>query len=165
MSEDALYFLLYALGIILFVLIIKYLLLKRRIERTAEERFERWRDADKYREVQQEAETQSLAWRQVHEKEIRDDAVKRSEAVIKGKVTEHLVPFFEEFDFDPGDARFLGSPIDLIVFDGLSAGEVERIVFVEVKTGKRPTMSKREKSVAAAVEGRLVEHVVMHVKR
>ena len=49
--------------------------------------------------------------------------MKRSEAVIKGKVTEHRVPFFEEFDFDPGDARFLGSPIDLIVFDGLSAGK------------------------------------------
>ena len=43
-----------------------------------------------------------------------------------------------DFRYDPGDSRFLGSPVDFVVFAGLwEADEVEQIVFVEVKTGKR----------------------------
>src|SRR5437879_4533423 len=66
---------------------------------------------------------------------IRQDAVQKSQAVTLGKVTEHLVPFLPGFDFDPRDVRFLGSPVDLVVFDGLSNGDVKRLVFVEVKNG------------------------------
>ncbi len=36
-------------------------------------------------------------WAQQEGKGIGDDAIKRSEAVIQGKVTEHLVPFFPDF--------------------------------------------------------------------
>jgi predicted Holliday junction resolvase-like endonuclease len=66
----------------------------------------------------------------------RDDAIQRSLAVTKGKVTEHIVPYLPGFDLDPKDIRFLGTPIDLIAFKGLDASveEVE-IVFIEVKTG------------------------------
>jgi predicted Holliday junction resolvase-like endonuclease len=61
-----------------------------------------------------------------------------------------------DFDFDPRDVRFLGSPIDSVVFDGLSAGHVERVVFVEAKTATS-RLSVREKSVREAVQGRRVE--------
>jgi len=66
---------------------------------------------------------------------IRHDAVKRSLAVTSGKVHEQLVPYLPDFPYNPKDARFLGSPVDLIVFDGLAAVDVKRVVFVEVKTG------------------------------
>ena len=38
-----------------------------------------------------------------------------------GKMTEHIVPYLPGFDFDidPKDIRFLGTPIDLIAFKGL----------------------------------------------
>src|SRR5207302_822704 len=66
---------------------------------------------------------------------IRQDAVQRSQAVTTGKVHEQLVPYLPEFGFNPKDARFLGSPVDLLVFDGLDAGELRRVVFIEIKTG------------------------------
>lgn len=75
----------------------------------------------------------------------RRDALVRSRNVVSGKVQEHLVPFFPEFlgMFNPRDARFLGSPIDFVVFTGLDEGEECReVVLVEVKTGKSP-LTKR----------------------
>ena len=83
-----------------------------------------------------DARMQIERWKQQHEQEIRYDAVQRSSAVTRGKVTEHIVPYLPGFDLNPKDIRFLGTPIDLIAFKGLndSMEEIE-IVFIEVKTG------------------------------
>lgn len=90
-------------------------------------------------------------------KDIRRDSIQKSQAVTIGKVTEHLVPFFPDFPFDPRDVRFLGTPIDLIVFDGLSnGGDIKRLVFVEVKTGKSG-LSTRERCVGDAVLAQRIE--------
>jgi predicted Holliday junction resolvase-like endonuclease len=83
------------------------------------------------------------------------DAVQRSVAVTKGKVTEHIVPYLPGFDLDPKDVRFLGTPIDLIAFDGLNASEEIEIVFIEVKTGQS-SLSSRERAVKKAVEAKRV---------
>lgn len=83
---------------------------------------------------------------------IRADAIKKSTAVVKGKVAEHLVPFADDFPFNPRDARFLGSPVDFVVFEGLTEGDVNRVVFIEVKTGKTARLSRREKQVQLAIE-------------
>src|SRR6266849_6886979 len=89
-------------------------------------------------------------------KDIRHDAIQKSQAVTLGKVTEHLVPYLPGFEFDPRDVRFLGTPIDLIVFDGLCNGSVKRVVFVEVKTG-RSVLSQRERCIREAVVAQKVE--------
>jgi predicted Holliday junction resolvase-like endonuclease len=81
--------------------------------------------------------------------------VQRSLAVTAGKVHEQLVPYLPEFGFNPKDARFLGSPVDLVVFDGLAAGEVRRVVFLEVKTGRAP-LSARERQIRNVIEAREV---------
>src|ERR1043166_10084197 len=86
---------------------------------------------------------------------IRENAVQPSLAAPAGKVHEQLVPSLPEFGFNPKDARFLGSPVDLVIFDGLSDGAVRRGGFVEVKTGGAgPT--GRERQVRGAVEAREV---------
>lgn len=85
------------------------------------------------------------------EKELRADAIKKSTAVVKGKVAEQLVPFAEVFPFNPRDARFLGSPIDLLVFAGLTEGELDRVVFIEVKTGKS-RLSRRERQLRDIID-------------
>lgn len=95
----------------------------------------------------------------------RRDSLARSRNVVSGKVQEHLVPFFPEFlgVFNPRDARFLGSPIDFIVFNGLNGGEECReVVLVEVKTGKSP-LSKRERQVRDAVEAGRVSYGVIRL--
>jgi predicted Holliday junction resolvase-like endonuclease len=90
-----------------------------------------------------------LLWRRDHA--IRRDAVARSRAVIRGQAVEHLAPLLPEFDFHPGDARFLGHPIDYVVFDGLSEDREQlEIVFVEIKTGEAH-LSRREAAVREAV--------------
>lgn len=95
-------------------------------------------------------------WKLRHTRAVRADAVQRSRAVTMGQAQEQLAPFFPQFKFNPKDARFLGSPVDFIVFDGLSNDDVERVVFVEVKTGSSQ-LSARERQVRDAVLARRVE--------
>jgi predicted Holliday junction resolvase-like endonuclease len=83
--------------------------------------------------------------------------------VVAGKATEHLAPLLPGFDFDPRDARFLGSPIDFIVFDGLSEGELHEIVFVEVKTGPEAVLSSRERRVRDAVDAGRVRFLEVRI--
>jgi predicted Holliday junction resolvase-like endonuclease len=97
-----------------------------------------------------------LLWKARYTRAVRLDAVQRSLAVTTGKVYEQLVPYLPDFPFNPKDARFLGSPVDFVVFDGLSDGHVTRIVFVEVKTGVAE-LSTRERRVRDAVQEARVE--------
>ena len=122
----------------------------------------RWRDEEKQTLVTElkqladaDARLQSERWRQEHEQQIRMDAIQRSMAITKGKVTEHIVPYLPGFDLDPKDIRFLGTPIDLIAFKGLNASVEVEIVFIEVKTGGS-VLSAREKAVKKAVEEKKV---------
>ncbi|MDX9784223.1 MAG: Holliday junction resolvase-like protein [Spirochaetia bacterium] len=85
----------------------------------------------------------------------RDDAVKRSRAVLGGQVAEQLAPYLPDFPCPFEDARFLGKPLDYVCFSGASAGEIEEIVFVEVKTGES-SLSRVEKSARQAIiEGKV----------
>ena len=91
-----------------------------------------------------------LIWKAKHISAIRQDAVQRSQAVTVGKVSEQLVPLLPGFRFNPKDVRFLGSPVDLVVFDGLNDGTVRQVVFIEVKTGAAG-LSSRERQVRDAI--------------
>ena len=90
-------------------------------------------------------------------REARRDAVRRSRSVLGGKAGEQLVPLVPQFAdrFDPSEARFLGAPIDYVVFDGLGRGALREVVLIEVKTGaSKLTPSEREVERAIA-EGRV----------
>jgi predicted Holliday junction resolvase-like endonuclease len=91
-----------------------------------------------------------LAWKAKHSAAIRQDAVQRSQAVTVGKVSEQLLPYLPGFRFNPKDARFLGSPVDLVVFDGLDEGELRGVWFLEVKTGNAG-LSGRERQIRDAI--------------
>jgi predicted Holliday junction resolvase-like endonuclease len=97
-----------------------------------------------------------LLWKARYTRAVRQDAVQRSLAVTTGKVYEQLLPYLPDFPFNPKDVRFLGSPVDFVVFDGLSDGQVSRVVFVEVKTGGAE-LSVRERRVRDAVSDHRVE--------
>jgi predicted Holliday junction resolvase-like endonuclease len=94
----------------------------------------------------------------------RRDSVDRSRSVVSGKVQEHLAPLFPEFlsQFNPKDARFLGTPLDFIVFDGLDEGYVRRVVFVEVKSGRAGLVS-RERRCRDAIEAGRVEYQLLRL--
>ena len=82
---------------------------------------------------------------------IAEQKLRSSSATIKGQIGERFAPFFKEFGYEPADARFLGSPIDYVVFDGLTAGHVKGVVFVEVKVGP-PWLTPFQKQVKQAIE-------------
>ena len=101
-------------------------------------------------------------WKRDHSQAVRRDAVQRSQAVTLGKVYEHLIPYLPDFRWNPKDARFIGTPVDFLVFDGLSEGELRAIVFVEVKTGSS-SLTPRERQVRDAVLARQVEWHQLHL--
>src|SRR5207245_9587098 len=105
-----------------------------------------------------------LIWKARYTATIREDAVQRSQAVTVGKVHEQVVPYLPEFRYNPKDARFLGTPVDLVVFDGLADGQLRRIVFLEVKTGASD-LTNRERQVRDVVEAREVEWAELRVAR
>ena len=85
----------------------------------------------------------------------RKQSVRISRATRDGRAYEQLVPFLPEFEerYDRTDVRFLGAPIDFIVFDGLYSDDEDlgEIVFLEIKSS-RPSLSSKERAVRAAVE-------------
>ncbi|OLB65180.1 MAG: hypothetical protein AUI10_07940 [Actinobacteria bacterium 13_2_20CM_2_72_6] len=103
-------------------------------------------------------------WKARYTQGIRQDAVQRSQAVTSGKVHEQLVPYLPEFGFNPKDARFLGSPVDLLVFDGLDDGELRRVVFIEIKTGGS-ALTGRERQVRDVVRARQVAWEELRIER
>jgi predicted Holliday junction resolvase-like endonuclease len=105
-----------------------------------------------------------LIWKLRYTSTIREDAVHRSQAVTAGKVYEQLIPYLPAFPYNPKDVRFLGSPIDLVIFDGLADGRVRQIVFVEVKTGGS-SLTSRERSIRDVIQAGDVEWTELRVAR
>ncbi len=116
--------------------------------------------------IQKEAENQSLKaasvllqkWKIESEAKIRQDAINRSYSVNLGKITEHLVPFHQAFlsQFNPKDARFIGNPIDLIVFDGYADKKDEiQVYLVEIKTGNSRLTEVQKKIKEAVLNGNI----------
>lgn len=99
----------------------------------------------------------ALTWRSLEleyadrEAAAREDARKRSRSTLSGRFLEQLAPHFPDFPYDPTDLRFLGTPVDYVVFDGLGEGEVAEIVFLEVKSGKSG-LNHAQRRVREAVE-------------
>ena len=126
------------------------------------ELFDTWKEAELTRlqnELggleRQRAWNELQAYKQEFEAEIRRDAVARSDATTRGRISENIAPYLPGFNFEARDARFLGSPIDFVVFDGLHENECHRVVLVEVKSGSS-NLSTRERRVRDAVlEGRV----------
>lgn len=105
-----------------------------------------------------EANNKLESWIKENEKEIREDNTKRSKSVVSGKVTEQILPYFPDFIWNPRDARFLGSPIDLVIFHGMDSGEIEKVIFVEIKSGKS-SLTSRERKLRDAILDKRVEWV------
>jgi len=106
----------------------------------------------KFRQWQQ---TEELRWQEEREKAVRE-AISQSRAVLGGKFTEQMAPYLPEFKYDPTEARFIGTPIDLIVFPGLARGDPEEIVIMEIKTGKTISLTPQQRKIRQLIEDGMV---------
>ena len=88
--------------------------------------------------------------------------VHTSRAVLKGKMAEQFAPILPEFQYLPSDAKFLGDPVDYVVFDGYTDfrdgdGDAEdiEVILLDIKSGGA-RLSKGQQAIAQAVrEGRV----------
>lgn len=151
------------LSVTLLYMVWRYARLQGELEDRARDLYEEWRTTDLDRETKRQANVLLQEWQASAEKDIRQDAIKKSQAVIRGKATEHLLPYLPNFDYNPRDARFLGTPIDFVVFDGLSEDHLREIVFIEVKTGQRAALSRRERWVQHCIDRRRVRYEIIHL--
>ena len=95
-------------------------------------------------------------WKLECTNDIRKDSVNRSRSTLKGRISEQMAPLLPEFPFAPADARFIGNPIDFVVFDGYTQvkdekGDMISVVLVEVKKGKG-RLTREETLIKRAVE-------------
>ena len=74
---------------------------------------------------------------------------KQSQSTRYGQIFEQMVPFSKEFPYDPKKFRFIGNPIDGVVFDD------DKIVFCEIKLNNS-VLSPRQKSIKKMVDDKKV---------
>lgn len=91
-----------------------------------------------------------LWWKQKVPAE-RQDAIDRSRANLGGQFAEQLAPYFPDFPYKPNELRWLGKPIDYVVFKGMDDNEINEIVFLEVKSGKSQ-LNEHQRQIKRVVE-------------
>jgi len=82
-----------------------------------------------------------------------------TKAVNVGKNLEKVLPTMADFKWELPDSRFLGDPIDLIIFNGLSINNVKSINFIEVKSGNA-RLNEHQKSIRDAIADKRVSYKV-----
>lgn len=116
-------------------------------------------DRSLYRKnLEEHYKDQMEIWKKGELEKAVKDSVNKSRSILRGKTTEQLVPLTEEFlkEFVPSDAKFLGSPIDYVIFSGagsITDGEEKdiEIIFMDIKTGKA-RLTKVQRAIKKAVE-------------
>lgn len=98
------------------------------------------------------------------ERRARDHAIKTSDGVRLGQLAEQFVPFLPQFRYNPRDAHFLGKPIDFVVFDGLCDEGIDQIVFVEIKSGKKKSLERRQRHIRDCIADRRIAFEVVTVE-
>jgi predicted Holliday junction resolvase-like endonuclease len=88
-----------------------------------------------------------------------DKVLATTKAINIGKNFEKVLPTLKDFKWELPDSRFLGDPIDLITFNGLSNGTVNSISFIEVKSGAA-RLNNHQKSIKDAIEDKKVRYKV-----
>ena len=99
----------------------------------------------------------------------RRESVEKARSSLKGQIAEQMAPLLPGFSYRPADARFLGDPIDYLVFSGYTAvrdqgadpREME-IVLLEVKQGTS-ALTPFQRGIARSVEEGRVRFEVCRV--
>lgn len=96
-------------------------------------------------------------------------SVNTSRAVLKGKMAEQFAPILPEFQYLPSDAKFLGDPVDYVVFDGYTdfrdgdgtAEDIE-VILLDIKSGGA-RLSKGQQAIAQAVRERRIRFETLRI--
>ncbi len=82
---------------------------------------------------------------------LKEKRRKASISIRHGKFLEHYIPWIKKiFPYNPERFRFIGNPIDGILFDK------DKIVFIEFKTG-RSALNESQKKIKSLVKNKKIE--------
>lgn len=109
----------------------------------------------------EKAEAIKLEWQKVLDNKIAElknrqisaDTKSEKQAIASGmgKIVEKIISAHKDFMMSPADCRFLGEPIDMIVFNGLSENKINQITFLDIKTGNAP-LNTHQRRIRDAIE-------------
>lgn len=95
-------------------------------------------------------------------KRLQQQTLKQSKHVTIGFVQEKIAPLLPSFPYNPKDLVFIGKGVDYLVFDGLHAGNLKQIVFLEIKTGKS-TLNTNEQQIKNTIAHHHVTYELMRL--
>ena len=104
-------------------------------------------------------------------KEARKRSNNTQRSVLKGQIGEQFTPFITDFPYNPSDCRFMGEPIDYVIFqnlhecaDGNVPIEEVQIIIAEVKTGNS-RLNQRQKIIKQAIQNGQVSFKELRIKQ
>ncbi len=108
-------------------------------------------------EYEQKIQALMLAQQQETQQAVKK-SLNTSRATIKGRIAEQFAPMLPEFNYLPSDAKFLGDPVDYVIFNGytewrdgnLAAEDIE-VVLMDIKSGGA-RLSKGQLAIEQAVK-------------
>ena len=96
-------------------------------------------------------------------------SVAQSRSTLKGQIAEQMAPLLAGFPYQPADARFLGDPVDYVVFNGYTSvkgggGDSDSIelVILDIKNGNA-RLSPRQQAIAQAVQAGRVRFELVRI--
>ncbi len=92
---------------------------------------------------------------------IRKEIADKQRSGIKGKISEVFAPYIEGFPFKASECKFIGDPIDYIVFEGLDERDVKAVHLVEIKTDSSK-LSKHQKQIKDIIDSSRSGKVKFH---
>ena len=93
----------------------------------------------------------------------RKNAVERSKNVLIWQVNEKIAPILPWFPYNYKDLVFIGKWVDYIVFDGLSKGNLNEIVFLEVKSGNSG-LNRNETMIKNCIKNKKIAYDILRIK-
>ena len=120
-------------------------------------------------EYEQKIQELMLAHQQDTQQAIKK-SLNTSRATIKGRIAEQFAPMLPEFEYLPSDAKFLGDPVDYVIFDGytewrdgnLPAEQIE-VILMDIKSGGA-RLSKGQVAIEQAVKQGRVRFETLHIQ-
>ncbi|RYZ97828.1 MAG: endonuclease [Moraxellaceae bacterium] len=115
------------------------------------------RNSTVIREYEQKIQALMLAQQQETQQAVKK-SLNTSRATIKGRLAEQLAPLLPEFEYLPSDAKFLGDPVDYVIFNGytdwrdgnLAAEDIE-VILMDIKSGQA-RLTKGQLAIEQAVK-------------
>lgn len=92
----------------------------------------------------------------------RKNSVKRSRSIILWETYEKIAPLLQSIPYHPKDMNFLGKWVDYVVFDGLAAGKLKQIVFLEIKTWKS-RQNSNEKQIQEIINSKKIKYEIKYL--